>query len=82
LTSLQTMRRFSPLRPWLLGLFLLAQLAGVVPVMFDHAVHLFESQPAVSSAHDHSAFDARFRLFDREHAPFGLTSPIGGSRMR
>ena len=30
------MRRFGP---WLLGLFLLAQLAGVVPVMFDHAVH-------------------------------------------
>jgi hypothetical protein len=52
LTSLQTMRRFGP---WLLGLFLIAQLAGVVPVMFDHAVHVFESQPAVSSAHDHSA---------------------------
>jgi hypothetical protein len=52
LTSLQTMRRFGP---WLLGLFLLAQLAGVVPVMFDHAVHVFESQPAVSSAHDHGA---------------------------
>jgi hypothetical protein len=46
------MRRFGP---WLLGLFLIAQLAGVVPVMFDHAVHVFESQPAVSSAHDHSA---------------------------
>jgi hypothetical protein len=46
------MRRFGP---WLLGLFLIAQLAGVVPVMFDHAVHVFESQPAVSGAHDHSA---------------------------
>jgi len=55
LTSLQTMRRFSPLGPWLLGLFLLAQLAGVVPVMFDHAVHVFESQPALADAHDHSA---------------------------
>ena len=52
MTSLQTMRRFGP---WLLGLFLLAQLAGVGPVMFDHAVHVFESQPAVASAHDHSA---------------------------
>jgi hypothetical protein len=49
------MRRFSALGPWLLGLFLLAQLAGVVPVMFDHAVHVFESQPAVASAHDHGA---------------------------
>src|SRR5262249_37072684 len=52
LASLRTMRRFGP---WLLGLFLIAQLAGVVPVMFDHAVHVFESQPTVSSAHDHSA---------------------------
>jgi hypothetical protein len=52
LTSLQIMRRFGP---WLLGLFLIAQLAGVVPVMFDHAVHVFESQPAVSGPHDHSA---------------------------
>jgi len=43
------------LGPWLLGLFLIAQLAGVVPVMFDHAVHVFESQPALASAHDHSA---------------------------
>ena len=51
LTSL-TMRRFGP---WLLGLFLIAQLAGVVPVMFDHAVHVFESQPALADAPDHSA---------------------------
>ncbi len=44
-------RRFGP---WLLGLFLIAQLAGVVPVMFDHAVHVFESQPAVADAHDNN----------------------------
>jgi hypothetical protein len=47
-----TMRRFGP---WLLGLFLIAQLVGIVPVMFDHAVHVFESQPALAGAHDHSA---------------------------
>jgi len=52
LTSWHAKRRFGP---WLLGLFLLAQIVGVVPVMFDHAMHVFESQPAVSSAHDHSA---------------------------
>ena len=40
---------------WLLGLFLIAQIAGVVPVMFDHALHVFESQPALADAHDHSA---------------------------
>ena len=51
MTSL-TMRRFGP---WLLALFLIAQLAGVVPVMFDHAVHVFENQPALADANDHSA---------------------------
>jgi hypothetical protein len=52
LKSFQTKRRFGP---WLLGLFLLAQIAGVVPVIFDHAVHVFERQPALAEAHDHSA---------------------------
>jgi hypothetical protein len=52
LKSLQTKRRFGP---WLLGLFLIAQIAGVLPMMFDHAVHVFESQPTIFSAHDHSA---------------------------
>jgi hypothetical protein len=52
LTSLHAKRRFGP---WLLGLFLLAQIAGVVPVIFDHAVHVFESQHAVAEAHDQSA---------------------------
>jgi hypothetical protein len=52
LTLLLAKRR---LGPWLLGLFLIAQIAGVVPVMFDHTTHLFESQPAVVDTHDHSA---------------------------
>jgi hypothetical protein len=52
LTSLHAKRRFGP---WFLGLFLIAQIAGIVPVMFDHAVHVFESQPALADAHDHSA---------------------------
>jgi hypothetical protein len=41
--------------PWFLGLFLIAQIVGIVPLMFDHAVHVFESQPALADAHDHSA---------------------------
>jgi hypothetical protein len=43
------------LGPWFLGLFLMAQIAGVVPLMLDHAVHAFEDQPAVASTHDHGA---------------------------
>jgi hypothetical protein len=50
--SLHAKRRFGP---WIIGLFLLAQIAGVIPVMFDHAVHVFESQPAVVDVQDHTA---------------------------
>ena len=46
------MRRFGP---WLFGLFLIAQMAGVVPLIFDHTFHVFESQRAISDPHDHSA---------------------------
>jgi hypothetical protein len=52
LTFLHAKRRVGP---WFLGLFLVAQIVGIVPVMFDHAVHVFESQPALADAHDHSA---------------------------
>ncbi len=51
MTSLETMRRFAP---WLLGLFMIAQAAGVVPLLFDHSVHVYESQQAISGGHDHS----------------------------
>ncbi len=52
MTSLETMRRFAP---WLLGLFLVAQIAGVVPLLFDHTFHSLEDQRAVSLVHDHAA---------------------------
>src|SRR3954467_4994393 len=41
--------------PWLLGLFLIAQAAGVVPLILDHALHAFEDQPAIASMHDHGS---------------------------
>jgi len=44
-----------PFGPWLLGLFLMAQAGGVVPLMLDHAFHAFEGQPAVATTHDHGA---------------------------
>jgi hypothetical protein len=37
-------RRFAP---WLVGLFVLAQIAGVVPLMAAHALHVFESKQVV-----------------------------------
>jgi hypothetical protein len=56
LTLLLAKRR---LGPWLLGLFLIAQIAGIVPAMSDHTTHLFESQPAVVDTHDYSAAGPR-----------------------
>ena len=61
LTAFAKMRRFAP---WLLGLFLMAQVAGVAPLLVDHAVHAFESQPAVGAVHDH---DAPGRHGDHRH---------------
>jgi hypothetical protein len=39
------MRRFGP---WLFGLFLIAQIAGVVPLVCAHTLHVFESKQVVS----------------------------------
>jgi hypothetical protein len=45
MTRLLTMRR---LAPWLIGLFVFAQVAGVVPLMAAHTLHVFESKQVVS----------------------------------
>jgi hypothetical protein len=39
------MRRFAP---WLAGLFLMAQFAGVMPLIAAHTLHVFESKQVVS----------------------------------
>jgi hypothetical protein len=41
------------LGPWLLGLFVVAQAVGVLPLMLDHTLHAYESQTVDN--HDHSA---------------------------
>jgi hypothetical protein len=43
--SLATLRRFGP---WLLGLFLTAQVAGVLPLAVAHIQHALESQRAIA----------------------------------
>jgi hypothetical protein len=45
MTRLHTTRRFAP---WLIGLFMFAQIAGVVPLMSAHTLHVFESKQVVS----------------------------------
>ena len=43
--SLATLRRFGP---WLLGLFLTAQVAGILPLAAAHIQHALESQRAIA----------------------------------
>src|SRR6266851_9933051 len=45
MTQARTMRRFAP---WLVGLFLMAQFAGVVPLIAAHTLHVFESKQVIS----------------------------------
>jgi hypothetical protein len=41
------------LRACLLGLFVVAQLAGVVPLMRDHALNVYETAPVAAHGHPH-----------------------------
>ena len=45
MTRLHTTRRFAP---WLIGLFMFAQIAGVVPLISSHTLHVFESKQVVA----------------------------------
>jgi hypothetical protein len=45
MTRSHTTRRFAP---WLVGLFMFAQVAGVVPLISAHTLHVFESKQVVS----------------------------------
>ena len=39
------------LRRWLLGLYIIAQVAGVVPVMYDHTLNIYETLPVAGHVH-------------------------------
>jgi hypothetical protein len=82
--SLATMRR---LGPWLLGLFLIAHMAGVVPLICFHTMHLFDGQPAISdgptastavdrSHHPHGTTDAKDECCSMHHHLAGVLAPL------
>ena len=45
MTQLHQMRRFAQ---WLVGLLIFAQIAGVVPLISSHTLHVFESKQVVA----------------------------------
>lgn len=43
------------LRACFLGLFIVAQVAGIVPLIYDHTLNVFETTPVAGHAHRHAA---------------------------
>src|SRR5262249_15108137 len=52
MTLFRTIRR---LRVCLLALFVMAQIAGVVPLIYDHTLNVFETTPVAGHTHVHVA---------------------------
>jgi hypothetical protein len=60
-----TFARFRLLRRWLLGLYLVAQVGGVFPLVYGHTFIISETTPA--AGHVHLAGDAGRRDTDQHH---------------
>ena len=43
--------RVRMLRRWLLGLYIIAQVAGVVPLIYDHTLNIYETTPVARHFH-------------------------------
>jgi hypothetical protein len=94
MTRSLTTRRFAP---WLVGLFVFAQVAGVVPLMAAHTLHVFESKQVVSdddvlavggrgAQHHHSVADLNDQCCAFHHLAGLLTyvlavGPLGLTRV-
>ncbi len=74
------------LRRWLLGLFIVAQVAGIVPLIYDHTLNVFETAPVAGHIHVHLANNSaapdanhhpgRIDLHDQCCALHTLTGPL------
>jgi hypothetical protein len=83
--SLCTMRRFGP---WLLGLFLVAQIAGIVPLVVVHIQHIFETSQDIAAdiantgldhrRHHHGLDDSNDQCCTLHHHLAGIVSDADG----
>jgi hypothetical protein len=48
-------RTIRGLRAWLLAMFIAAQLGGIVPLLYDHTLNVFEEHPVAGHSHVHVA---------------------------
>jgi hypothetical protein len=51
--SMTFLRTIRCVRLWLLAFFVLAQVAGVVPLIYDHTLNVYETVPVSAHAHAH-----------------------------
>jgi len=55
------------LRRWLLGLYIVAQVAGVVPLIYDHTLNIYETKPVAGHVHVHLASNSFQPDADHHH---------------
>jgi len=60
------------LRATLLALFVVAQVAGIVPLIYDHTLNVFERSPVAGHAHVHLASTVAAPDADHHHGALDL----------
>ena len=60
------------LRAALLGLFVAAQVAGVIPLIYEHTLNVYETVPVSAHGHPHVRPDAAHPDADHHHGALGL----------
>jgi hypothetical protein len=60
------------LRYWLLGLYVVAQAVGVVPLMYDHTLNIYETTPVAGHVHIHLASETGQPDADHHHGLLGF----------
>ena len=65
-------RSIHRLRVTLLALFVVAQVAGVVPLIYDHTLNVFETAPVAAHAHPHASPTAVIPDADHHHGTLDL----------
>jgi len=60
------------LRAFLLAIFVVAQIAGVVPLLYDHTLNVYETTPVAAHKHPHVAPTAAHPDADHHHGALDL----------
>jgi hypothetical protein len=65
-------RTIRSLRAWLLAMFVAAQLGGIVPLLYDHTLNVFEGSPVAGHTHVHVAVSITTPDADHHHGLLDL----------